>query len=357
MSALKEMFNIEYFKHLAKHTFSFYPSFNVSQFIAEIEQKIEPLSLNERMRMGCQCLKKQLPKSEAQTISIFNQVIPLMSKGYTNLIFPEYIALFHKDINTALDALAFYTCFGSSEFAVRHFLNLYWEQTFPFLIEWSKSPNEHLRRLASEASRPHLPWSMKLKKVAEDPNLTFEILNQLKEDKSLYVKKSVANHLNDISKNHPEWLIQKISHWDFEHPNTKWIIKHGLRTLIKNGNLETLKLLGIEIKPLEIKKMHLFPKVIEKGSALHFEVEIYNPYDFPMNVIVDYKIHYLKQNKKHSSKVFKWKSFEIEAKSQILIKKKQLFKDFSTRKLVEGLHYFQLQVNGQLFEKIDWTLV
>ena len=357
MAELKEMFNIPFFKHLAEQIISFYPSFNASKFINELEQKLEPLSLNERMRLGCHCLHKQLPKSEAQTISIFNQVIPLMPRGYTNLIFPEYIAQFHKEIDAALEALAFYTCFGSSEFAVRHFLINNWEQTFPFLIQWTKSPNEHLRRLASEASRPHLPWSMKLKKVAEDPNLTFEILNQLIEDKSLYVKKSVANHLNDISKNHPEWLIQEISHWDFEHPNTKWIIKHGLRTLIKNGNLETLKLLGIEIKPLEIKKMHLFPKVIENGSTLHFEVEIYNPYDFPMNVIVDYKIHYLKQNKKHNSKVFKWKSFEIEAKSQILIKKKQLFKDFSTRKHIEGLHYFQLQVNGQLFEKIDWTLV
>lgn len=351
------MFNIEYFKHLAKHISTFYPSFNISKFIREIDQQIEPLSLNERMRMGCQCLNNQMPKSESQTISIFNNVIPLMPKGYTNLIFPEYIALYHNDINSALDALAFYTCFGSSEFAVRHFLNLYWEQTFPFLIKWSKSPNEHLRRLASEASRPHLPWSVKLNNVAENPNLTFEILNQLKEDHSLYVKKSVANHLNDISKNHPEWLIKMLSKWNFEDLNTKWIIKHGLRTLIKKGNPDTLRFIGIETKPLEVRKVNLYPQIIKKGESLHFEVEIYNPYDHQMNVILDYVIYYLKQNNKHNSKVFKWKTFELAPKSAISLSKKQIFKDFSTRKHVEGVHYFQLQVNGQLHEKIAWTLL
>ena len=135
--------------------------------------------------------------------------------------------------------------------------------------DWSLDDNEHVRRLASEGSRPRLPWSFRLEQMQADPTLAAVILDNLKADDSLYVRKSVANHLNDITKDHPEWVLDLIEGWSLDNKHTAWIAKHALRSLIKQGNQRALAIIGAGGKPeVEIIDVKVEPAVIRLGEKI-----------------------------------------------------------------------------------------
>ena len=349
MEPLKEMFNKEFYEHLARETKRVHKSFNDKNFLKEVTIELPTLSLNQRMRKTSEVLHLHLPSDYKKTISILYEVIPNIKRGYVNLVFPDYVGMYGKhDFKTSLDALKYFTSFGSSEFAVREFLRADFEKTICVMKAWASDENHHVRRLSSEGSRPRLPWSFKLDEPIKNPFSTKEILDTLREDSELYVRKSVANHLNDISKDNPDALFAIVKQWNKNHKHTSWIIKHASRSLIKKGNQQSLQLFDFDKNPkIELVNFKLVKKKIKLGEKLNFSFQLKSTKSIAQKLVIDYAIHYKKSNGELSPKVFKLKEVNLKKAESISVAKGQLFKDFTTRKHFAGLHKVEIFINGK----------
>lgn len=359
MDALKEIFNIHYFKNLAAQIKTVYPALNDKAFVKEARQKLDPLSLNERMRLAAHLLHHYLPANYKQTITILRDVIPKLPAGYTTLVFPDYVGLYgKKDFKLSMEALAHFTQFGSAEYAIRTYLKDDFTTTIKVMERWATNENYHIRRLASEGSRPRLPWSFKLEEVLRNPEVTRKILETLKEDTTKYVQKSVANHLNDLSKNNTAYMLDLIGSWNNQHPATGWIIKHASRTLIKQGEPAALRLFGFENKPnITINRFALTATTVALGNYIQIETEVASNKKSPQKLVIDYAIHYMKASGTHNRKVFKWKELMLDPLATVSLTKKQLLVDYSTRKHYMGKHFIELLVNGKSMNTIEFLLI
>jgi 3-methyladenine DNA glycosylase AlkC len=359
MEPLKEMFNRAYYQNLARVVSTVYKPFSSTAFINEVIENLEALSLNERMRHTSQVLQKHLPDKYATTIAILKNIIQQMPTGYTALVFPDFVSQFGKDdLKTSLDALKYFTQFGSSEFAIRAFLKSDFDKTLKTMYAWSEDENVHVRRLASEGSRPRLPWSFKLEAIIQKPSLTAPILENLKSDEELYVRKSVANHLNDFSKDSPEYLLRLIKPWDKTNAHTAWIIKRGCRSLLKAGNKKTMAAFGLTKNiAIDLKKFKLNTTTLRLNDELKFEFDITATKKTIQHLMIDYRIHYVKKTGAQLPKVFKLKELELKAGETVHISKKQRFQDFTTRALHSGTHILEIVVNGSVMVHKEFELV
>ncbi|MCB9202437.1 MAG: DNA alkylation repair protein [Flavobacteriales bacterium] len=360
MDSLKDMFDFSYYKSLSTYINIVYKKFNKDAFFNDVTHNLDKLELNQRLRNTTVQLKKHLPNDYKESLEILYEVIKNYDNHYRNLVFPDFVALYgHNDFEISMKALEYFTCFGSSEFAIRTFLKNDFSKTLKVMEEWSKSENNHVRRLSSEGCRSRLPWSFKFNEVIENPNLTRRILENLKEDKELYVRKSVANHINDISKDNEKYAIELIKSWNLKNPNTLWIAKHAMRNLIKQGNKEVLEVFGYsQNAKVNIIGFRLKNNKIKLGEYLDFEFEIESKDSKKQELIIDYSIYYLKNNQSHSKKVFKLKTASLEKEAKIKISKKQLFRDFSTRKHYLGTHFLEIQINGVVVqEKVAFDII
>lgn len=350
MEPLKEMFNRAFYERLAKEFSKADKNFNASKFIGDVTTGMEALSLNERMRNTSHVLKKHLPTDYKKILDIFFKVIPNMHGGYTNLLFPDFVGIYgHEQADLSMEALKFFTQFGSSEFAVREFLKRDFKKSIALMNKWAGDKNAHVRRLASEGSRPRLPWSFKLDAVIKNPSVTSSILEKLKEDPELYVRKSVANHLNDISKDNPDHMLKLVNGWDKSHTHTSWIIKHASRSLIKKGHAGSLAVFDFEKNvKVKLEKLTLKNAKLKLGDSLEFTFDLVSEKKTPQKLVVDYVIHYRKKSGELSPKVFKLTELNLQAGERVTISKKQVIKDFTTRKHFAGSHVLEIQVNGKI---------
>lgn len=357
--ALKEMFNKEFYSHFAMELHKVDKHFHSDKFVKEVTFNIKHLSLNERMRNTSLVLKKHLPSDYKKSIEIFHKTIPNLKKGYTTLIFPDFIGLYgHDDFKISMEALKYFTQFGSSEFAIREFLKRDFTKTIKVMTSWAEDKNFHVRRLASEGSRPRLPWSFKLDAVIKNPDLTLLILEKLKTDSEPYVKKSVANHLNDISKDNARWMLRVIGHWDKANANTLWIIKHASRNLIKKGNKQSLSLFNFEKDAkAEVINFKLDKLRLLLGDTLQFDFDIRSQKSKPQKLVVDYAIHYYKKSGILSPKVFKLKELLLPANGTVHLSKKHRFQDFTTRKHYPGKHIVEILINGKTACRKEFELI
>jgi 3-methyladenine DNA glycosylase AlkC len=358
MEPLKEMFGRAYYAKLAQTVSTVYNPFHIKTFLTEVCEPLASLSLNERMRHTSVVLQKHLPAHYQKSIGILNEVIPLMPVGYTNLVFPDYVSQFGThDFKTSLKALHYFTRFGSSEFAIRTFLKMDFDRTIQEMYRWSEDENEHVRRLSSEGSRPRLPWSFKLDAVIQNPRHTQPILENLKQDESLYVRKSVANHINDFSKDSPDFVVKLVKSWDTAHPHTAWIVKRGCRSLFKQGDKKSLAAFNYtKDVQVAIANFNVTPKTVTIGGALSFDFEIISHKKASQKLMVDYRIHYVKKNGSLSPKVFKLKEIDLPAGKSIHISKKQRFQDFTTRKHAAGKHRLEIMVNGEVVKSVAFQV-
>ncbi len=359
MEPLKELFNEAYYKNLAKELKKVYPKFNEKLFIEVCVKDLHNRELNQRLRHTSNTLYTFLPNDFRIAVNILKQVVPNLKTGYTTLVFPDYVGLYGlNDFNYSLEALCYFTSFGSSEFAIRVFLKHNFEATIKVMEKWAKSENHHVRRLASEGCRPRLPWSIKLDVVCENPNLTLPILSKLKEDQEAYVKKSVANHLNDFSKDHPDFLINVLKDWKTDNPHTNWILKHASRSLLKQGHTKALEYFGIkESKELTIHKLTIKSKKIKVGENLHFTFKLNNVGNKSVKTRLEYAIYFQLSGNKLGKKVFKLTDILIQPKQELNYEKKHSFKPLSTRTYYQGLHQLGIIVNGVEIERISFQLV
>ena len=256
----------------------------------------------------------------------------------------------------SLQTLEKLTSLFTAEFAVRPFIQQHTEISYQQLLRWCESTNEHVRRLASEGSRPRLPWGMQLPQFIADPQPLAAILQLLKADESLYVRRSVANNLNDISKDNTDWMIDLCRDWAKDNnPDTDWIIKHALRSLVKAGDARVFPLLGYTHKPkVTIENFAIDNPCVSLGKELSFSFDIVGAKK-SQDIVVDYVIYFMKANGNLAPKVFKLKNIHL-AQQPVNIQKSHSFKPISTRVYYPGLHQIAVQVNGVEMARLDFSL-
>ena len=338
-----------------------YNQFQVEEFVNSILDKTwDDLELKARMRQITMNLGKYLPADYSKAVEIMDNVVDNYSSGLfviglSLLDFIEVYGQDDKNWDLSMKALAKYTVYWSAEFAVRSFIIKDEERMMAQMYIWSQDENEHVRRLSSEGCRPALPWGQALKNFKNNPMPIIPILEQLKNDSSAYVRKSVANNINDISKTHPDLVIKLVKKWRGKSEYTDWIVKHGCRTLLKKGNREVLAIFGYDdTTSLDIKDFKLAEKVIAIGDNLNFSFSISTKK--ATKVRIEYGIAYVKSNGKTSGKIFKISEITLKENEQKVYTRKHSFVDRSVRKHYPGIHSITLIVNGEERGTLDFEL-
>lgn len=262
------------------------------------------------------------------------------------------------DYETSVHAIEEITQFTSCEFAVRPFIIKYPDEMMKQMLVWSKHEHWEVRRLASEGCRPRLPWSMALPNLKKDPVPILPILENLKDDTSGIVRKSVANNLNDIAKDNPQTVIDLAKKWQGKSKDTDWVIKHGCRTLLKQGNPEVLEIFGLNtVKDIRIQDFQILTPQVSIGKSLEFSFKLLNDNKEKTKIRLEYGLYYQKANGSLSKKVCKISEKEYAENSITQVSRKQSFRLVTTRAFHPGLHQVSVIINGNEFEKYDFELV
>ena len=329
---------------LSEQDSTFQPDIFLDQVFDETWESLE---LKQRMSHIARVMQKTITHSYKMQLKILYPVAEEANTGFLGMVFPDFVEQFGMDDwDLSIPALEWFTRFASSEFAVRPFILKDQSRMMKQMLEWSKHENYHVRRLSSEGCRPRLPWAMALPALKKDPAPILPILENLKEDPEDYVRRSVANNLNDISKDNPELVIRIAKEWLGNNPETDWIVKHACRSLLKRGNTEVLTLFGFE-NPYKVKIANpgLKQKKIKIGDDLEFQFDLETTAKCLGKIRLEYAIDYVKKNGKLSTKVFQISESEIESKTKSFTRK-QSFKDLTTRKHNPGTHRLKIIVNG-----------
>jgi 3-methyladenine DNA glycosylase AlkC len=356
--ALKEIFNRDRLRHLASITKAAHAPFDEAGFMHHATQGLDDLGIMQRMRQVAVAWHAVLPGDYNRNIEILSALAPHINHGFTSISLAEYVALYGQDhFEQSMQALQYFTRFGSSEFAIRHFLAADMPRTLAVMQTWAFDKNEHVRRLSSEGCRPRLPWSFQLKALVDDPSPVMPILENLKSDPSLYVRKSVANHLNDITKDNPAFVLQTVQTWPSDNPHTTWIIRQALRTLIKKGDVSALAIMGVKGKAsVEIERFQASPETITLGNSVQISATIKATGTETQKLVIDYALHYVKKAGSTAPKVFKWKELHLKSGERADISINRAIRDFTTRTHYPGHHGVDLLINGEVKAQSGFTL-
>lgn len=342
-----------------------WPLFNSASFLKNIENELLALELKERVDFITERLKSHLPADAAIAIAVL--VATLKTKEQPEgleqfAVWPlaHYVALYgleHFDLS--MNALLEMTKVFTSEFAIRPFFQKDEKRTLKFLKECAHHKNEHVRRWASEGPRPLLPWGQKLHCFVLNPKAAWDILEKLKDDPSEYVRKSVANHINDHSKNHPDFVLKKLLQWHQQKNKTvqlQWVIKHASRSLIKKGFKKAFRLHGVESSKIKIHKQKILNKKIILGEMLKVQVTIENLSKKSAQIILDHEIHLLKANGSYSIKVFKGKKLSLKSKEVVRLEMNIPLRPVTTRVYHSGKHHWNVKINGKSTPLLSFDL-
>jgi 3-methyladenine DNA glycosylase AlkC len=345
---LKDLFFSKRFvEQLAEAIQQLYPGFDQEKLLQAVyDEGWENRELKERMRHLSHCLHAALPPTYPEALEVLLKVAPLF-EGFNAMVFPDYVECYGlEDWERSLPALAVFTRQASSEFAVRPFLAQDPERAMGYLYAWAEDENFHVRRLASEGCRPRLPWAMALPAFKKDPALILPVLEKLKADESDYVRRSVANNLNDISKDHPDLVLDLCQRWYGQSQNTDWVVKHACRSLLKGGNEKALRLFSFAAPTeVEVEALTLDKPSLSIGEAFRFSFKLNVNTPDPCQLRLEYKIHFVKSSGKLSPKIFQLKEDNFKPGSH-LISRKHSFEDRTTRKHHPGQHQLAIIVNG-----------
>lgn len=363
LSAFKYKINQTVVTTIADEISQVYSSFSKNDFI-KVSSDLDSLELKQRVLLITDSLKKHLPTDYLKSVTIICRVLDSNKlEGFALWPFSEYIAQYGLNhFDESMKAMYLLTQKFTSEFAIRPFFLKDHKRVLQFLKKWAKDKNPHVRRLVSEGSRPLLPWGMKLPQFLDSPFPTLILLEKLKFDEELYVRKSVANHLNDLSKHHPIKVIETLRNWENQCPSKhfkkiSWIKKHALRTLIKKGHPQALKLMGVKTDAkITMSDLSLKKNVIHVGGVLEFSFELTSTAKTKQNIVIDYLIHFVKANQKTKAKIYKLKSTIINPGEKITVQKKHSLRKITTMTYYNGEHLISVQLNGKILATQKWIL-
>lgn len=364
---LKDQIDIPLVTQMAERIHSIYPNFSQHDFITAVDTELHTLELKPRFGLIADKLNTFLPDNYSQAVQILVDILDdgshdfehIEDVGFRLLSIPTFVEKYGVgNFDASMDAMYIITRYVSCEFAIRPFIMHYPEQTLTTLHEWVKDSNEHIRRLVSEGTRPRLPWASQLPDFVKDPSPAIKLLQHLKDDPSLYVRRSVANHLNDITKDHPERVLDIVENWQKgASEGTTWLINHALRTLIKKGDSRALSLLGFGSADVSLDDFSVSPDTLIFGDNLAISFTLTSTSHKPQQLMVDYIMHFVKANGKTAPKVFKLKKVTLGTGETLTIKKSHSIRQISTRKYYAGQHRIEIQVNGQVVGQADFELI
>ncbi len=356
MEPFKNHLNEQAACKIAQAIYVQYPQFDRALFSENLSQKLQPLALKERMRLLAQRLIDQLPQDIEYSFDILVRALkneasnPLGLSGFLVWPLTEVIAQTGmQDFECAMNALKETTKVFTSEFAVRPFFIEHESKTLEQFSKWLNDPNEHVRRLVSEGSRPLLPWGQKLSRFVENPHLTWPFLDALKGDPALYVRKSVANHINDHSKKSPEFVLDRLQKWQQKgekNLHIEWLIRHATRTLIKKGVSSAFELQGITQNKVTLIDAKIITPSIKLGMSLKVEVVVFNQSPESVRVMLDHELDLLRANGKHHIKVFKGKIISLASGETQKIALALTLKAVTVRRYYSGRQFWCIKLNG-----------
>ena len=363
---MKDGLNGPALNRLAAAVSQAWPGFDDAGFLKAALDGLDDLELKDRVRHVIVVLNRFLPDAYTRALKIVVRAGDLFPAGRSGdslagfaawpLIdwVPEY-GLHHFD--SSMKALKGLTGLFSAEFAVRPFLIADTERALGHLRGWIDDPNEHVRRLVSEGTRPRLPWGCRLPVFVENPSPVIELLNRLKDDPSEYVRRSVANNLNDIAKDHPATVVKVCKAWKKGASAQRgWVVRHGLRTLVKQGNPGALRVLGFTTDPEVSVVLRLSARSLRIGGDLTIEVALTSQSSRTQKLVVDYVIHHVRAGGKTTPKVFKFRSLDLEPGECVRFTKRHSFAPRSVRRYYPGEHTVELLVGGQSLGRSSFTM-
>lgn len=355
---LKNLYNPTLINRLAEETARAYPPFKVKSFIQSVlDENWAQKELKQRTRHIVLVLHKHLPVSYTEQVQVLKKVAPNFT-GYPAVLFPDFIEVFgmdHPDVS--IDALELFTQYSTSEFAVRPFIVRYEKQMLKQHLKWARHDNHHVRRLASEGIRPRLPWAMALPAFKKDPSQILPVLELLKNDESEYVRRSVANCLNDISKDHSQVVLDIVNRWKGYSKATDWIVKHASRGLLKQGHTEALSSFGLNhaIKA-RVNDLKISRKKLKIGEEISFDFETELLEKTEHEVRTEYRIYFVKANGKSSGKIFQIGTYLMLPKQKMKVNRRHKFADLTTRKHYPGVHRLTVVINGKEMAEASFEL-
>jgi 3-methyladenine DNA glycosylase AlkC len=374
---IKNMYNKPFFDRFTQDLKRVIDDLDASEFVSQImDDEWENRELKQRTVHIASILRHFLPSDYKEAIAkilelldAVKDTLPDFSEindtqfslsleyGWILDSFVEQYGL--DDYETSVRAIEKITQFTSCEFGVRPFIIKYPEKMMKQMFVWSNHEHWGVRRLASEGCRPRLPWAMALSGLKENPTPIIPILENLKHDPSRFVRLSVANNLNDIAKDNPETVIDLVKKWQGGSKEVDWIIKHGCRTLLKQGNQEVMELFGFGsvAQNISIQDFTISTSLIKVGNSLEFEFKLLNSNNRKVKIRLEYGIYYQKANGTLAKKVHKISEKEYAENSITHITRKHPFKVITTRKLHIGLHQVAVIINGNEFEKHNFKLI
>ncbi len=354
---MKNLFDETFYRRSAAQLAALHPGFDAERFLAHALEALASRELMARLHRTAEAFHLALPLPFPDQLSVALAHAPQIGHTFIAIWPCAFVARHGIDRPAlALPALRELTRHGSAEFAIRPFLVRDLAGTLALLRDWAGDGDEHVRRLASEGCRPRLPWGERLQSLVADPSPALPILEALRADPSLYVRKSVANHLNDIAKDHPNLVLDLTGAWDRSDPRTAWIVRHALRTLVKRGHPRALALLGAGGAPRLEATLSASPRRIRLGDTITLVATLESCSPKAQPLVVDYVVHYPRASGRISEKVFKWTGLTLPPGETVKLTRRQTIRDFSTRRHHPGRHRVELQVNGRRLAEAAFTL-
>lgn len=369
----KNLIDVPLVAKTARHLQRVWPQFDRKRFERLATHGLGTLELKARAMQLADALEATLPERFSTAAELIERALgpPIDGDGLTNgtisddglagwVIWPigEFIARRGQaDPQRALQALHAITQRLSAEFAIRPFVLAHPELVFRTLEGWISDPSEHVRRLVSEGTRPRLPWGMQLKPLIADPSPSLPLLRALQDDPSPYVRRSVANHLNDIAKDHPDlvaaWIRQ---HLAGASPERRALLRHASRTLIKQGHRATLQAWGLAGRFVGKAVLTLEPKRVRVGGHLAITVELTSRSKRLQRLAIDYVVHHVKASGSLTPKVFKGWALQLAPGEQRTVQKRHSLKLVTTRRYHAGRHLIELSINGTVVASAPFEL-
>lgn len=361
----KNLFNLPLIQHMAEQFQIHFTAFDKAGFVSAASDQLESLELKARSQQITAAMGRYLPENFEQAGGILLASLAADVEGtrpedenhgisgWAIMPMGDYVGLHgieHHDASmTILKAM---TSRFTSEFSVRPFILAAPEQTLKTLSTWIEDENHHVRRWISEGTRPRLPWGTQLPCFIQNPAPVIELLEVLKDDPEEYVRRSVANNLNDIAKDHPDLVADIAEKWLVgADTNRQRLVRHACRTLLKQGNQKVLKAFGYDTPKLESGALSLLYDEVRLHGELLFTLDLTSASDQDQTLMIDYIIHHQKKNGATSPKVFKWKKVTLPAKQFMSMTKKHPFKAITTRVYYAGAHEVEVLINGQSITK------
>jgi 3-methyladenine DNA glycosylase AlkC len=355
--ALKDQYGADVPRAIAAMIAAVYPAFNSPRFVTEVLDGYDALALMPRGKKIAQALRRHLPEDCPRAMAILLDSLDQPHGRDPGLSLAAFLYLPHTmfvaqyglaHFEESMRAQHALTQRFTAEFSIRPFLDKHPDATLRQLNEWAADPSPHVRRLVSEGTRPRLPWAPRLRQFQADPAPVLALLELLKDDPELYVRRSVANNLNDIGKDHPQVLASTAQAWLKDASAERaWIVGHALRSAVKRGEGAALEVLGFgEKAQVAVGHTEIQPARPAMGGAVNISFEVTNTHKQTQRVLADLAVHYVKARGQTSAKVFKLKTLELAPGQTVVLAKKLSLAEMSTRKHYPGVHRVDVILNG-----------